>query len=186
MLKVLFLILLVTGLYTIAVAQNNPNSVNEKRVQRGLELVNQGKCNYCHTPLVETKEGLVPDKKRTLSGHPSDSEIPKIPSAEIDSEEWLEFLASLDSTVWAGEWGISFAANLTPDSTTGIGKWNEDVFVEIMRSGRHVSLERNIKPPMPWEDYAKLSDEDLKSIFIYLTTLKPISNAVPKPIPLPK
>lgn len=181
----LLILILITGSYTVATAEDTTNSVNEKRVQRGLELVKQGRCNNCHTPLVETQDGLVPDTKRTLSGHPSDSEIPEIPFVEIDSDEWLEFLASLDSTVWAGEWGISFAANLTPDSTTGIGKWNEDVFVEIMRSGRHVSLKRNINPPMPWKDYAKLNDEDLKSIFIYLTTLKPIRNAVPNPIPLP-
>ncbi len=54
-----------------------------------------------------------------------------------------------------------------------------------MRSGRHVNLKRNIKPPMPWKDYAKLGDEDLKSIFAYLATLPPIRNAVPKPVPLP-
>ncbi len=174
------------GSYSVAAAQdNNPDSVNKKQVQRGLELVNQGRCNYCHTPLVETEDGLVPDTKRTLSGHPSDSEIPKIPAGGIDTEDWIEFLSSLDSTVWAGEWGVSFAANLTPDPTTGIGKWNEDVFIEIMRSGRHVSLKRNINPPMPWQDYAKLSDDDLKSIFAYLATIKPINNAVPKPIPLP-
>ncbi len=183
---ILLILLIVSGSYIVVSAQDKRHSDNEKRVQRGLELVIQGKCNYCHTPLVETEDGLVPDTKRTLSGHPSDSEIPEIPSVEIDSEEWLEFLSTLDSTAWAGEWGISFAANLTPDSTTGIGKWNKDVFVEIMRSGRHVSLERNINPPMPWKDYAKLSDEDLYSIFAYLSTLKPINNAVPKPKPLPK
>lgn len=181
------IIVLILGSHTVVTAQDNINdSVNKKRVKRGLQLVNQGRCNDCHTPFVESKDGLMPDTKRTLSGHPSESEIPDIPSSEIDSEEWLEFLSSLDSTVWAGEWGISFAANLTPDPTTGIGKWNEDVFVEIMRSGRHVSLKRNINPPMPWKDYAKLSDEDLNSIFAYLATLKPINNAVPKPIPLPQ
>ncbi len=184
---ILLIIVFILGLHTAVSAQDNINDgVNKKRVQRGLQLVNQGRCNDCHTPLVEAEDGLVPDTNRTLSGHPSDSEIPKIPNSEIDSEEWLEFLSTLDSTVWAGEWGISFSANLTPDSTTGIGKWNEDVFVEIMRSGRHVSLKRNINPPMPWKDYAKLSDEDLKSIFAYLATLKPINNAVSKPIPLPQ
>jgi hypothetical protein len=36
---------------------------------------------------------------------------------------------------------------------------------------------------MPWEDFAQLSDEDLKAIFAYLRTLKPIVNPVPPPIP---
>jgi len=185
--KVLLLtLLLFLGHYSPTSAQDsNTDSTNKKRVQRGFELVNQGRCNDCHTPFVETEDGLVPDTTRTLSGHPSDLIVPEVPAVKIDSEEWLEFLSSLDSTVWAGKWGISFAANLTPDPKTGIGKWNEDVFIEIMRSGRHVSLERNINPPMPWKDYAKLSDEDLKSIFAYLATLQPIHNAVPKPKPLP-
>ena len=183
---ILLIIVLLFGSHTVVIAQDYYNdSVNKKQVERGLQLVNQGRCNDCHTPLVESQDGLMPDAKRTLSGHPSDTEIPKIPAVEIDSDQWLEFLSSLDSTAWAGEWGLSFAANLTPDPTTGIGKWNEDTFVEIMRSGRHVSLKRNINPPMPWKDYAKLSDEDLKSIFAYLATLNPIKNAVPKPIPLP-
>ena len=46
-------------------------------------------------------------------------------------------------------------------------------------------LKEILSPPTPWKDYAKLSDEDLRSIFAYLETLPPIRNAVPKPIPLP-
>ena len=68
----------------------------------------------------------------------------------------MNFLSSLDTTVWAGEWGLSFSANLTPDPNTGIGKWNEEIFLDLMKSGRHVNLKRGIKPPMPWQDYAKL------------------------------
>jgi len=157
----------------------------ERQVKRGEQLVNEGRCNDCHTPVIETPEGIEPDSKRKLSGHPSDSEIPEIPDVDIDSEEWINFLSSLDSTVWAGEWGFSFSANLTPDPNTGIGKWNEEIFVEIMRSGRHVNLKRGIRPPMPWQDYAKLSNEDLKAIFSYLSTLKPIYNPVPKTTPSP-
>lgn len=184
---IIFLVIfLIVVPFSFSKAENDASvNPNYDQQQRGKLLVNQGRCNDCHTPLVETKDGLMPDTKRMLSGHPSDSKIPKIPDVEIDSEEWLEFLSTLDSTVWAGKWGLSFAANLTPDPTTGIGKWNEDVFVEIMRSGQHISLKRTINPPMPWKDYAKLSDEDLKSIFAYLATVKPIYNAVPKPIQLP-
>jgi hypothetical protein len=151
-----------------------------------MQLVNEGRCNDCHTPTIESSEGLVPDESRKLSGHPSDSEIPDIPSVDHNSKEWLDFVETLDSTVWVGEWGMSFSSNLTPDPATGIGKWNEEVFVDIMKSGQHVNLKRGIKPPMPWQDYAKLSDEELISIFAYLSTLQPVNNAVPKPVPLPK
>jgi hypothetical protein len=187
MLRILLLTILLTSVaYLVLNAQDyDADSKRISQINRGNQLVNEGRCNNCHTPLIETKDGLIPDSKRTLSGHPSDSEIPEIPAVEIDSEEWLKFLYSLDSTVWAGEWGMSFSANLTPDPMTGIGKWNGETFIEIMRSGHHVNLKRNIKPPMPWKDYAKLSDEDLRSIFAYLATLPPIRNAVPKTVPLP-
>ena len=157
----------------------------EERVSRGKLLVIEGNCNFCHTPNLETKQGAVPDPRRTLSGHPEELEVPSLPEADTDSEEWLQFVSSLDQTTWAGPRGLSFAANLTPDTKTGIGKWNEEIFIETMRSGRHVSLKRDILPPMPWEDYGKLSDQDLKAIFAYLMTLNPVENAVPRPILLP-
>lgn len=169
--------------YLINARSENKEAGNEKeqQVSRGKQLVSEGNCNFCHTPYIETKEGPVPDPERILAGHPEELEIPSLPDADLDSEEWLRFLSSLDQTVWAGPWGLSFAANLTPDAKTGIGKWNEEIFIETMRSGKHVSLKRDILPPMPWEDYAKLNDRDLKAIFAYLMTLDPVENAVPRP-----
>lgn len=167
-------------------AEEEVSSYTAGQIQRGKQLVNEGRCNDCHTPSIETSEGIVADKMRILSGHPSGAEIPEIPHVKINSDQWIEFLSTLDSTVWVGEWGMSFAANITPDPDTGIGKWNEEVFVEIMKSGKHVNLNRGIKPPMPWQDYAKLSDEDLVSIFTYLSTIQPVYNAVPKPVTLPE
>ncbi len=160
-------------------------TTGDKRIDRGKELVMEGNCDYCHTPMIETEEGPVPDVKRRLSGHPQDEEIPRLPDAEIDSPEWIEFLGTLDTTEWAGPWGIVFSKNITPDPGTGIGKWNEEIFIETMRSGKHIDLKRGILPPMPWQDYAKLSDDDLKAIFAYLMTLPPVKNAVPKPVPMP-
>jgi hypothetical protein len=36
---------------------------------------------------------------------------------------------------------------------------------------------------MPWPAYSQMTDQDLKSIFAYLRTLKPLKNAVPAPVP---
>ncbi len=167
------------------VAGNEAGAGTEKRVERGKQLVMEGNCDYCHTPLIETKEGPAPDMRRRLSGHPQDAEIPRLPATEVGSPEWISFLGTLDSTEWAGPWGLVFAKNITPDPETGIGKWTEEIFMETMRTGKHVDLERNILPPMPWQDYGKLGDEDLKSIFSYLMTVPPVRNAVPRPIPMP-
>jgi hypothetical protein len=85
-------------------------------------------------------------------------------------------------TAWAGPWGISYAANLTPDPTTGLGVWTEDMFIKSMRTGRHMGSGREILPPMPWQGVGALSDEDLKSIYAYLRTVPAVTNTVPKPI----
>lgn len=174
--------LLITG----CVKQEKPSAELKSRelMNRGEQLVNEGRCNYCHTPTIETEEGTIPDPARILSGHPAESSIPEIPNVPVGSQEWLEFLSNLESTVWAGPWGLTFAANLTPDPETGIGNWSAKDFVKTMRTGRHPSIDRNIMPPMPWSDYGQLSDRDLLSIFAYLQSLKPVKNDVPDPVQL--
>jgi hypothetical protein len=42
---------------------------------------------------------------------------------------------------------------------------------------------RDILPPMPWFNMAALSDAELKALFVYLKSVKPIANRVPEPIP---
>jgi hypothetical protein len=83
------------------------------------------------------------------------------------------------NTAFAGPWGISYAANLTPDRLTGIGIWNEEVFVKTIRSGRHWGVARPILPPMPWQNVAGLTDEDLSSVYAYLRSIQPVRNQVP-------
>jgi cytochrome c1 len=38
-------------------------------------------------------------------------------------------------------------------------------------------------PPMPLAMYVHMTDEELKAIFAYLKSTKPIKNAVPVPVP---
>jgi cytochrome c553 len=146
-------------------------------VQRGEYIVTAGFCHDCHTPLKEGPNGPEPDMTRALSGHPENMKVsmPKL------STEW-PVSASPTFTAWAGPWGVSFTANLTPDSNTGIGVWTEDVFIRAMREGQHMGGGRPILPPMPWVWVRKYSDDDLKAIFAYLKSLKPIENRVPDPM----
>jgi hypothetical protein len=90
---------------------------------------------------------------------------------------------SATNTAWAGPWGVSYTANLTPDRNTGIGIWTEDMFIKSMRNGKHMGTSRTILPPMPWPWYAKMRDEELKAIFAYLKSIPPIQNHVPDPLP---
>jgi hypothetical protein len=87
-------------------------------------------------------------------------------------------------TSFAMPFGIVYSANLTPDKDTGLGTWTEEMFVRSMRTGRHMGglkSARPIFPPMPWQDFAGLTDQDLKAIFAYLRTVPSIRNAVPDP-----
>ena len=54
------------------------------------------------------------------------------------------------NTAWAGPWGVSFTANLTPDKETGLGDWTEEMFIKTMRTGLHQGKGRPILPPMPY------------------------------------
>lgn len=126
----------------------------------------------------------MPDETKLLSGAPAHAPIPEVPNSVMGMgpDKWGG-LFSGDLTTWAGPWGISFAANLTPDVETGIGSWTDAVFIKAMRTGKHLGEGRPILPPMPWQSLAPLSEADLKAMFAYLKSLPTVKNAVREPIP---
>jgi len=151
--------------------------------ERGRVLVTAGGCNDCHSPKKMGPNGPEPDMDRLLSGHPEGSPVPTTYTPAPGSP-WT-IATTDDLTAWSGPWGVSFPANLTPDPNTGLrsGVWSEEVFIKAIRTGKHMGTSRDILPPMPWPLYAQLSDDDLKAIWAYLGTIKPINNHVPDPIP---
>ncbi len=161
----------------------NPTESDElsqqELIERGAYIVNTAACHDCHSPKVMTLNGPEPDPERLLSGHPADQPIPEVKTEAL--KEWILFNQELTSAV--GPWGVSFAANITSDET-GIGNWTEDQFLTAIRKGKYKGLEgsRPLLPPMPWQVYRNMTDTDLRSIFAYLKTTKPIRNIVPGPI----
>ena len=154
---------------------NAQRSGQSNAIERGKYLVETAGCHDCHTPYKNAQ----PDMTRMLMGHPQDIKIAapaKVPAP------WV--MAATDTnTAWSGPWGVSFSTNLTPDPDTGLGAWNEQIFMNTIRSGKHAGTGREILPPMPWQGYARLTDDDLKAIFAYLKSVPAISNRVPVPIP---
>jgi hypothetical protein len=67
------------------------------------------------------------------------------------------------------------SANITPDPS-GISYYDEALFLEMIRTG-YVKA-REINQIMSWSDYRNLTDEDLKAIFAYIRTLKPVKHRV--------
>lgn len=149
-------------------------------VKRGEYLVMGGGCTDCHTPLKMGPSGPAPDDSRFLSGHPAALVMPPAPA--LPEGPWL-VVAAATMTAWAGPWGVSFTANLTPDRDTGLGTWTAQTFVDTIRSGRRLGRGRKILPPMPYPAMQNLTDADLTAIFAYLRSLPAIVNKVPDPTP---
>lgn len=156
--------------------------VDADRVARGGYLVRFGSCHDCHTPHKMGPNGPEPDMTRALSGHPSDLVMPPPP---VLKGPWA-WAGAGTNTAFAGPWGVSFTANLTPDKETGLGNWTEEMFLMALRTGRHEGKGRPILPPMPYRYVGSLSDEDLKAVFAYLRSLPAVRNRVPAPIDPPE
>ncbi|HLU99709.1 MAG TPA: c-type cytochrome [Acidobacteriota bacterium] len=170
-------IFLLVGLIVVFLTRYSSTTSSSQSVERGKYLVSVAGCNDCHTPWKMGLNGPEPDMSRFLSGHPET--LTMTPPPDLGAGPWL-WMGAGTNTAFAGPWGISYAFNLTPDDNTGVGIWTEDQFVRTIRFGKHWGQSRPILPPMPWQAYRNMTDEDLKSIYAYLRTIPPIVNRVPE------
>ena len=123
------------------------------RLERGKYLVEAVlTCNHCHSPNDWTKH---------------DAPIP--PGMELAGQDM-----GSDPAI-----GHVIAPNLTPDPETGAGKWTDDMLARSIREGiGHDG--RALFSLMPYRVYRHLPDEDLASIVVYLRSLPPAKNPLPK------
>ncbi|MBL7730958.1 MAG: cytochrome c [Chitinophagaceae bacterium] len=133
------------------IAQNKIPDPSDK-VKYGEYMINAAACMDCHTPM--GPQG--PDFSKAYSG----GFVFDVPMFKVAS------------------------SNITPDSATGIGTWTEEMFVSKFKNNSSAEVV-NRKPGrentyMPWSMYGKMKEEDLKAIYAYLRTIKPISNKVEK------
>ncbi|HKM84880.1 MAG TPA: c-type cytochrome [Terriglobales bacterium] len=94
------------------------------------------------------------------------------PQVKGENLPGLEFAGG---TTFPGPWGNVASANLTPDAT-GIPYYDEALFLQVLHSG-YVRA-RPLSPIMPVMVYTNLTDGDLKAMFAYLRTLKPVKHRV--------
>lgn len=127
-------------------------------VYRGEYLVELLGCGSCHT------DGALrgdPDMNRALAG----------------SRIGIAYISPLEVRLP----GIVYPANLTPDMETGIGSWSDQQIANAIRAGIGRHGNRRIAT-MPWQAYAKLSDEDVSAIVSYLRALTPVHHKVPEEV----
>jgi len=177
-----FTAILLSGMVARAVPESVPAPSDPARVARGKYLVSIMGCHDCHTPLKLGPRGPEPDMDRALTGHPEQLTMP--PAPVLPPGPWA-MVGAATSTAFAGPWGVSFTANLTPDPETGLGSWTEEMFVATMKTGRHQGKGRPVLPPMPVQVIRNLTASDFTDLFAYLQSLKPVHNRVPAPIDPP-
>lgn len=81
------------------------------------------------------------------------------------------------------EFGVFHMPNISPDKVTGIGNWTLDQFDRALREGVGpggvLGDGRNLYPAFPYTSYQRLSGEDVRDLYAYIMSLKPIDNPVP-------
>jgi mono/diheme cytochrome c family protein len=133
---------------------------NQAAVTRGEYLVELLGCGVCHTEGALVGE---PDMTRSLAG----------------SSIGIAYTSPFENP----RPGIVFAPNLTPDRDTGIGRWTDEEIMEAVRTGlgRHGP---NRILVMPWQGYARITDDDAWAIVAYLRSMDPVENTVPVNVPV--
>jgi mono/diheme cytochrome c family protein len=119
--------------------------------KRGAHLVDALGCVLCHSP--------VDAKKRMLSG------------MRLAGGMMFEL----------PPFGRYPAGNLTSDPETGLGRWTDDQIKTTLTRGILPDGTRLLPYPMDWPSYSTMDADDLNAIVVYLRTVAPISNRVPKP-----
>ncbi len=149
----------------------------DTEVAWGEHLVRVGGCGDCHTPKKMGPMGPEQDSSLLLSGHPAQMPPPPFDPKEAAGKGMA---ATQTLTAWVGPWGISYAGNITSDST-GIGNWTVEQFSKAIRDGKFKGLDANrpIMPPMPVEAFKSFTDAEVSAIFAYLKSTPPLKNVVP-------
>jgi hypothetical protein len=128
----------------------------DSNLAKGKYLVTLGGCNGCHTPFNNTL--LVFYHDSILAG----GALYKVPESNFKVR----------------------SSNLTPDTATGIGSWTEEIFLSKFKNYREQKAydynPGKYNTDMPWTILAKMTDDDIKRIYRYLRTIKPVNNKIEK------
>jgi mono/diheme cytochrome c family protein len=89
-----------------------------------------------------------------------------------DRRDGVESALGAGGKAFHGPWGVSVAANITPDKKEGVGDWTDEEIERAVRTG--IGREGNkLSPPMPFTAYSKLQPDDMTALIAYLRSLPP-------------
>jgi len=156
--------------------ETEPPASQRARVLRGRSLVIDHGCGDCHIG------NSSPEKPGWLGGITSPNQAFVLGPCFQDPK----------APCFAGR-----PKNITPDKTTGIGRWTDQQLFNALRYGLKPEETPDVKitsstpgqgnfpkepkylgPFMPWASWRYMPDEDLWSIIAYLRQVKPVNNKV--------
>lgn len=129
---------------------------NRNAVARGKYMVELLGCGVCHTDGALVGD---PDLDRALAG----------------SQTGIAYASPLGDN----NPGVVYPPNITPDDMTGIGSWTDTQVANAIRAGIGRHSTRRITY-MPWQGYARLSDDDVNAIVSYLRSIRPVYHQIPE------
>jgi len=132
---------------------------NRAAVRQGKYLIELLGCGSCHTDGALVGE---PNIERQLAG----------------SRSGIAYTSPLEGRYP----GVVSAPNSTPDDETGIGRWTDQQIADAVRAGLGRHGDRRIMV-MPWQGYARVSNDDAYAIVGYLRNLEPVKHRVPDDVP---
>jgi cytochrome c2 len=102
---------------------------------------------------------------------------------QVDKGQVIPSLAFSGGRLFEMPNGKVYSANITSDKTTGIGSWTADQFVTRFKTYADPAnvtqiSKSDVNTIMPWTMFAGMDTSDLRSIYAYLQTVKPIKNEV--------
>lgn len=86
----------------------------------------------------------------------------------VPEEQWLIGMP----VGFMGPWGTSYPANLR----LSVATYPEDAWVEMLQT-------RHALPPMPWPSVHAMSEQDLRAVYAYLTSLGEAGEPAPQAVP---
>ena len=124
------------------------------RLERGRYIVEgPAHCFQCHSDVAWEKPGAQPKAGKKAGG-------------TVFAEKGFEWLT---------------APNISPDVETGAGRWSDEQLARAIREGiGHDG--RRLFPMMPYMNFRQMSDEDLASVIVYVRSIQPVRNSVPKTV----
>jgi mono/diheme cytochrome c family protein len=140
-------------------------------VERGAYLVRLARCGVCHTARPAGKSWRYRRLDMEFGGGrrfltaPLHDELDPDPATAEAPKELSER---------PGE--VVVSANITSDPS-GIAYFDEEIFIKTIRTGREAGI-RPLSAAMPWFEFRKMTDEDLRAIFQYLRSVPPVRHRV--------